>query len=253
MKLPEMKLPLYEVELLSYPKPVKYRPFTVREEMIMRMANEGGDLDSMTNALKQIINNCLVDEIDVDNMAIVDMITMFLHLRARSISEVGSQVFKCKNMVDAPNSKTANSQGTFPVTKECGMLIEVPVKFLEIPVINKDVERKIKLNDELGVKMKFPTFDLIRRLSKIKPEESEVQIAAGCLELIYSDTEVFKASDCTQEELSDFILKLRGDKYDQIKEFLNNLPKNQYTTKKKCLKCDYEHTFVLEGIQDFFG
>jgi hypothetical protein len=243
MKLPEMQHPLYEVSLLSYPNPIKYRPFTVREEMIMRMAVEAKDLDSTISALKQVTTNCLVSDLDVDEMAIVDMETLFLHLRARSIGETGSQFFKCKNEVTTTEDKK----------KECGMLIEVPINYLSIPVINKGVERNIKFNDDLAVRMKFPSYNLAKVLAKTKPEEVEVTLVAYCIDLIYSHDEVFKAAECTPQELIEFVLKLPTDKYDKMKEFCFSAPKNQLIIQKKCARCDYDHTFTLEGIQDFFG
>lgn len=242
MKLPEIQHPVYEVPLLSRTKPVRYRPFTVREEKIMMMALEGGDMESIVNALKQIIVNCAIEELDVESLPMVDIETMFLHLRARSIGEVGSQFFKCKNEVEV--------QGTG--LKECGMLIEIPVKFLEVPVINKDHNPDIRFNDDLGVKMKYPTLGLTRMLTTIEPEDLEVTVVANCIDTIYTKDEVFKAENATAEELMEFVLKLPTDKYELIKDFAFNTPRNQLTVEKKCVKCGFDHKITLEGIQDFF-
>lgn len=246
MKLPEMTHPIYDVPLLSYPNPVKYRPFTVREEMIMRMAVEAKDIDSTINALKQVVTNCLVSQIDVDDMAIVDMETLFLHLRARSIGETGSQFFKCKNQI------TVVDEGK-DIVKNCGMLIEVPIKYLDVPVVNKDAQRNIIFSDDLGVKMKFPSYEMAKKLTSYGSEEQEVVLVALCIDSIFSHEEVFKAADCTHQELIDFVLKLSTDKYERMKEFCLNAPKNQLIVQKTCTRCDYGHTFTLEGIQDFFG
>jgi len=247
MKLPELSQPHYEVKLLSYSKPITFRPFTVREEMIMRMAVEAKDLNSTTAALKQVINNCLVTEgINVDDMAIVDMETFFFHLRARSIGETGSQFFKCKNEVTVQTEEGE-------VEKECGFLMEVPVNYLEVPVINKEIERNIKFNDELGVIMKFPTYSIANELIKSLPEEVEVRLVAGCIEKVFTNQEVFNASDCTQQELIDFVLNLPTDKYERMRDFCVNAPKNQLIVKQQCSRCGYEHNLTLEGIQDFFA
>lgn len=242
MKLPEIKHPLYEVTLLSKTKPVQYRPFTVREEKIMMMALEGGDMESIVNALKQIIMNCVISEIDVEALPMVDIETMFLHLRARSIGEIGSQFFKCKNEVEVEGKGV----------KECGMLIEIPVKFLEVPVINTEHNPDIRFNDDLGLKMKYPTLGLTRMLTTIEPEDLEVTVVANCIDVIYTKDEIFKAENATQDELIDFVMKLPTDKYELIKEFSFNTPRNQLVVNKKCVKCGFDHTITLEGIQDFF-
>lgn len=246
MKLPEMQHPIYEAPLLSYPNPVKYRPFTVREEMIMRMAVEAKDIDSTVNALKQVVTNCLVSQIDVDHMPVVDMETLFLHLRARSIGETGSQFFKCKNEITVLDDGVEKQ-------KACGMLIEVPIKYLEVPIINKTTDRVIKFSDELGVRMRFPSYMVAKSLTQVRPEEQEVVLVAGCIESIFSHEEAWSAADCTQQELVDFVLKLSTDKYEKMKDFCFNAPRNQLIVQKTCARCDFEHTFTLEGIQDFFG
>ena len=243
MKLPEIKLPLYEVKILSKKEPIKFRPFTVREEQIMRMAVESSDINSILLSLKQVINNCVIDDIDVDDMAMVDMETIFLHLRARSIGETGSQYFKCKNEITLVD-------GT---KKECGMLIEVPINFLEVPVINAGIDSKLQLDEDLGVKMKYPTVALAGIIGSVKdPHSLEITMIANCIDLIYTKTEVYSASDCTQEELVDFLLKLPTPKYDVIKQFCEKAPKTQLIVEKDCGKCGWHHTFTLEGIYDFF-
>jgi hypothetical protein len=242
MKLPEIQHPTYEVPLLSLKKPVRYRPFTVREEKIMMMALEGGSMEDIVNALKQIIINCAVEELDVENLPMVDIETMFLHLRARSIGEQTTQFFKCKNEIDVEGKGI----------KECGMLIDIPVKFLEVPIVNADRSPDIRFNDELGLKMKYPTLALTRLLTTIEPEDLEVTVVANCIETIYTKDEVFKAEDATAEELIEFVMKLPTDKYELIKDFSFNTPRNQLVVEKKCVKCGFDHKITLEGIQDFF-
>jgi T4 bacteriophage base plate protein len=238
MKLPQISQPIYEVPLLSVKDPVKFRPFTVREEKIMMMAVEARDLETTVNALKQIINNCAVTELNPEDLAMVDMETFFLHLRARSVGEIGNQFYKCKNVVSG---------------KECGMLIDVPINFLQVPIINKDVPKNITLTDNLGVKMKYPSLSLAKKVANVPLPELEVTIAALCIDEVYDREQVIKASDCTQDELVEFVLKLPTDKYELIKDFCTAVPKNCLVVKKKCVKCDFDHTFTLEGIQDFFG
>jgi hypothetical protein len=250
MKLPQISLPTYEVKLLSKKDPVKIRPFTVREEKLMLMAVEAKDLESTVNALKQIISNCVIGEFDVEEMPMIDMEIMFLNLRARSVGEIGTQFYKCKNEVTI--NPPPNPDKT--TTKECGMLLEIPINFLEVPIVNKDTETNIKFTDEIGVKLKFPSFSLIRKLTKANPEKDDMEliIATNCLDMIYDKDTVYHAKDCTQVELEEFILGLRTEDYDKIKEFCNKVPKTQLISKKQCKKCGYEHTFTLEGIEDFF-
>jgi Tat protein secretion system quality control protein TatD with DNase activity len=239
MKLPQQQYPIYEVKLVSHKDPIKFRPFTVREEKLLLMAVTAQDIETIVNSLKQIIQNCVIGDFDVDNMAMVDLETIFCHLRARSIGEIGQQVYKCKQQVDG---------------KDCGMLIQVPINYLAIPIINQDTEKQIKLTNEIGVQMKFPTYSLIQRLTKIKEgDDLELIIAAGCLDLIYDKESVHKASDCTEDELILFLSNLMSDKYEKIKAFVEKIPQSKLVVEKDCPKCAFHHTFTLEGLEDFFG
>ena len=59
MGLPKIDLPLFETKLISTGrKKIKYRPFTVKEEKILLVAQESDDIDQVLLGIKQIINNC---------------------------------------------------------------------------------------------------------------------------------------------------------------------------------------------------
>ena len=55
MALPKLQTPTYELNLPSSNAVVKFRPFLVKEEKILMMAQEAGDTNSMMNGVKQII------------------------------------------------------------------------------------------------------------------------------------------------------------------------------------------------------
>jgi len=213
------------------------------------MGLESGDLTSIVSALKQIISNCVLEPIDADSMAMVDMEILFLNLRARSMGEVGNQFFKCKNEITIVDPTDPEKT----ILKECKMLIDIPVEFLKIPVINTDRPKDIRLADDLGVKMKYPTFALTQLVTTLEPDDIEVTVVANCIESIYTKDEVFNSKDAKQEELINFVLNLPTDKYELIKDFALNTPRNQLIVNKKCTKCGYDHTITLEGIQDFFS
>ena len=56
MPLPKISTPTYELELPSTGKPIKYRPFLVREEKLLVLAMESEDTKQITNAIKTVIN-----------------------------------------------------------------------------------------------------------------------------------------------------------------------------------------------------
>ena len=55
--LPRIDTPTYEITLPSTGKKTRFRPFLVKEEKILLMAQQGEELDEKINAIKQIIRN----------------------------------------------------------------------------------------------------------------------------------------------------------------------------------------------------
>jgi len=238
MMLPQISYPIYEVPLLSQKLPVKFRPFLVSEQKLMMMAAEAKETKTTIDTIKQIINNCLIEKIDVDSLPLVDLEILFLNLRAKSIGETTSLYFKCENEVES---------------LKCGMIIEVPINLLEIPIVNRNLEKKISFSDKVGVMMKYPTFEIINKLIETKNvSDMEFTVVINCIDYIFDEVSIYKAKDATQEELLAFVMKLQQEKYELMKTFIENSPRAKLTIEKECSKCKYLHKINLEGLEDFF-
>jgi DNA-directed RNA polymerase subunit M/transcription elongation factor TFIIS len=249
MKLPTISTPIYEVKFLSRKEPVKFRPFLVREQKLMMLAVESNDIKETIDLMKRIAKNCILDQnIDVEELPIADLEILFLNLRARSMGEKMSVYYKCKNIVPAADDGT----------EECGMVINVDVNLLEVPVINTEFDKKIKITDDVGMQLKYPSFnfinDILNQDNTNNPDaiDTEFKAAAMSIEFIYDKDNVYYAKDATLDELLEFVNNLPQEKYNLIGEFLNKTPTASKTTHVNCPKCSFAHTFVLEGLNDFF-
>jgi T4 bacteriophage base plate protein len=247
MNLPKISTPIYEVKLMSIDKPVQFRPFLVKEQKLMMMAVESKDPMEAVKTMKQIATNCILDKIDVDSLPLVDIEILFLNFRARSMGEVMNVYYKCKNdIVDENNNK-----------KECGMVIDVDVNLLEVPIKNQNVETKIMITEDIGIQMKLPTFEFINKLlsdnvPKLDDEDDSVYTAAMCVDYVFDKESVYYAKDCTAEEMMNFLYSLPPDKYTKIENYFENLPTVRKEMDAECPKCGFKHNFVLEGLNDFF-
>ena len=243
MQLPKIDYPIYEVQLLSQSNPIRFRPFLVKEQKIMLMAVEANDVDNTLKAIKQVIGNCVLDPINVDDLPLADIETLFINLRARSMGEILNLYFKCTNKV-----------GSVGLEMSCNMVIEVPVDLLKVPQINGNISKKIMLSDTVGLMMKYPSLNSIKQLIDVGGSEvdSVINVMASCIETIYDGDNVYETKDSTAEEVLAFIENLPGDKFELLENFVTNLPKSRFESKQTCPKCKYEHNFVLEGLSDFF-
>jgi hypothetical protein len=78
MGLPKIDLPIYELTLPSTGETIKYRPFTVKEEKVLLVAQEADDPMQELLAAKQVVNNCLFD-VDVATLAMFDLEFLILN------------------------------------------------------------------------------------------------------------------------------------------------------------------------------
>lgn len=247
MTLPVIEHPVYEVNLTSRGI-TKFRPFIVKEQKILMMAVEGKELASTVKAIKQIIASCVVDKIDVDALPMVDLELLFINLRARSMGEIMEVYYECQNMVESEDDKGKK------INKPCKMVVETGVNLLNIKAeSDAHQSNKIALSADVGVQMHYPSFDLLGLLAHAPNNmEAEFIVVAGCIDLIYDNDNVYKASDVKPEELQSFVMNLPTEKYELMKAFILKAPKVKEVVKQTCPKCQYEHTFTLEGLNDFF-
>ena len=88
MPLPKIATPTYELELPSTGKPVKYRPFLVKEEKVLVIALESEDTKQITNAIKAVLKSCVQTKgIKVEALPTFDIEYLFLNIRGKSVGE----------------------------------------------------------------------------------------------------------------------------------------------------------------------
>lgn len=242
--LPKIDVPIYELKLISNGKKIKFRPFTVKEEKIFLMAMEAKDSKSVIDAIKQIITNCVLSEIDIENLPIFDIEQIFLQLRAKSVGEVVNLKYRCNNSV--VNEETKEE-------KSCNTIVSVDVNINEIlPKFEKKADNKIQITDNVGIVMKYPTIKLLELYGEEENADNVIESIINCIDYIYDKDNVYYAKDNSKEDLLDFIDNLQTKDLDKFKEFFDSAPKLQKNIHFKCHKCGYEEEVLVEGIENFF-
>jgi hypothetical protein len=244
MSLPKIDVPVFETNLISTGKSVRFRPFLVKEQKLFLMAAQSDDAKDVTNAIKQVLKNCILDDkVDVDKLPTFDLENLFLNLRARSVGEIANLRYTCNNIVKDDEGKD----------KSCGGLVKVDVNLLEIaPTKNSNHTDKIALSDKLGVCMKYPNFDMIDKLNK-KDNVDILNLIASCIDYVYDDEKVYYAKDVGEKEMIDFIENLQQVDLEKIQKFFETMPKLTKDFDFKCPKCGYGEKVTIEGVQNFFA
>ena len=73
MPLPNIVTPEFVTNLPSTKQQIKFRPFLVKEEKVLLMAQEGKDQDEITTAVINILQACIKDEIDIKSLPLFDI------------------------------------------------------------------------------------------------------------------------------------------------------------------------------------
>jgi len=233
MGLPKIEHPLFELEVPSTRKKVKYRPFTVKEEKILLIAQESEDLEQMLLAIKQIIGNC-VTGIDVDDLATFDMEYILLKLRTVSVG----------NEIDI----------TF-VDEETQEQVEFKINTDDIEIKRYQTHKQlIQVDQNISLKLSYPkmnSLDFLREdLSDEDRQEKLFNVMMGSIDQVISGEEIYKIKDFSQAEVDDFINSLSTKTIKEIKEFFETMPRIRI--EKEYEVADKKKTFIVEGTETFF-
>jgi len=241
--LPKIDVPIFDVKLFSTGKKVKFRPFTVKEEKLFLITGETDDPQSTITTIKQVLNNCVLDDIDLDSLPLFDIELLFLNLRARSIGEIVTLNYKCNNNIVEEDGKE----------HKCGNQVGIELNVLTVvPEVDEKHSNKIEINSKLGMVMKYPNFNTIKKYEGENQSDVILKLTVDCIEYIYDGDQIYYAKDATEEELIEFIEGMQSKDLEKIKNFFDEMPKISKDIDFKCNKCGYEEQITVEGLESFF-
>jgi len=243
MSFPVLSVPTFELTVPSTKKPIRCRPFLVKEEKVLLMALEAGDERQSVEVVKQILTNCIVDlkEHSIEELALFDLEYIFLKVRSKSKGEVVRLKF----------SGIEKSE-----CEECKKPKQIAINLNDIEVkFNPDVTPNIEITNEVGVIMKYPRYSLVEKLNKDKSEENVeliFKLIRMCIESVYDKDMVYPAADITDEEYEKFIDSLTPEQFEKMSAFILNMPQIECEVDLSCSKCGRKDVQTIKGLQSFF-
>jgi hypothetical protein len=232
MPLPKIDQPLFDMVIPSTGKKVTFRPFLVKEEKILLIAQQSGNDSEIIRAIKQILNNCIQDDLDLDTLAIFDIEYAFLKLRAKSVNNVVKLSYR-----DTEDDEVYN--------------FDLDLDTIEIDMPER-INSKIKITDNVGMTMKYPSASITDKMSGF---DNEVDLMTffivNCIDTIYDEDNVYVADDFSEQEISEFLDGLDVKTFEKIREFFESVPrlyhKIEYTN-----KAESPRSIELTSLKDFF-
>jgi hypothetical protein len=244
-KFPKIELPTYRLKLST--GEITFRPFTVKEEKLFLMAMESKDNESIVDAIKQVVSNCvLTEDFDVTTLPLFELEYLFLNLRARSVGEVVNLAYKCRTVKEDKSN--------------CNMEMSADVDLLKAGIDMKNdvsgLSPVVKLTDTLKIKFKYPTIATSIALSKANKSgnfDDEMVTLKECTEYMFDDEEVYRIEEMPDGKFEEIIESLPPNKLEEVDNFFRNLPTLSHEIQMKCGSCGTEHKIKLEGLLDFFA
>jgi len=242
MPLPKVSTPVFELDLISSNKKVKFRPFLVKEEKSLLVALESGDDKTIYNTLKSVLKSCILTRgIKVDELPSFDLEYLFLNIRGKSVGETVELLVTCKD----------DGETQVPLT------IEMSDIKLNVPDEHNDT---IDLGNNLFLKLKYPSLEqfvqnnfIVSELKSTDLVEKTFDSVADCIDQVYNEDEAWSASECTKKESLDFVGQLSSNQFQKIEEFFTTMPKLSYKTTVKNPKTKKDNDVVIEGLSNFFA
>lgn len=233
--LPKQTAPIYTLTLPSTKKPVKYRPFLVKERNALMLANESEDPVVMIDTLKEVIKNCFKSEVDVDKLAIFDLEYIFIKMRTKSIDDISRIKLLCSKCDDE------------------NAFVELAIDLDKIEVMFPEGHtNKIHLFDNVGIVMRYPSLDVIKKLDNLDDVNILMEVLIECTDYIYDGDEIHYASETTREELVEFFNDLTDVQLKSVAQFFATQPKLTQDVNYECPVCGTKHTRSIEGLESFF-
>ena len=234
MTLPTINVPTYELEVPSTKEKITYRPFLVKEEKLLLAAMETGEGEGdLVRALRQIITNCLITEIDIESLATFDMEYIFFNLRAKSVGEVAKVTVIC------------------PDDEKTELSLEIPLDEINV-TFTEGHTNKVQITDTIGMTMKYPDFTLAS-LQRDTGYEYLFDMIKGCIAQITDGETIYERVDFNDKELDTFIDSLSTKQLEGVQSFFETMPKLKHEVKVTNPKTKKKSTVVLEGLDSFFA
>lgn len=232
MPLPKIDTPTYETKQPSTKKVVKFRPFTVKEQKILLIANEEKNSMSFLKATMQIIENCTFGKLTSDNTTTADVEYLFLKIRAKSVGESSEILVTCPH---------------------CGEKVPLVVNIDKVEFTAlKELPDEIDLGNKVGVKLKKIFVKDILDLQDASGNIDDFELIIRSIVSIYDSENVYDTTMVSKKELVEFLDSMTGPQFAKIQEFLSNKQEVFYKVSMKCPKCGKDFELTLSGLADFF-
>jgi len=233
MALPKLNTVTYDLSLPSTGQKLEYRPFLVKEQKALMIAQESNDNKQIEKAFAQIINDCVIDDVDPYAMPMFDIEYIFLRIRGKSVGEKIQLNLLC------------------PDDEETRVSVEIDLEEVDVQM-QKEHTNTIELSNDVSMIMKYPCLkDMIGF-----DEEGEItnlfEMIRRCVSEVRQGEAVYNRIDISDKELDEFIESMTASNFEDVTNFFQTMPKLMHVVDVTNPKTKKKNEIPIEGLQSFF-
>jgi len=233
MGLPKLNNANYELSLPSTGATIKYRPFLVKEQKALMIAQESEDDKVIENTFAQIITDCVEDKVDPYKMPMFDIEYVFLKIRSKSVGEI------------------AELRVTCPDDEETKVNVSIPLEEVDVQM-KENHTNVITLTDDISVIMRYPCLGDMKGFNALGETKSLFEMVKRCIHEVHDGKEVYRRVDMSEKDLEDFIDSMSSKNFESVGEFFSSMPKLSYDLEVVNPKTKVKSVIPIEGLQSFF-
>ena len=235
MALPRVNTPDYTLELPSTGETIKYRPFLVKEQKILMMAQDTKDETQLADAMGTLVSSCTYGTLDASTSPLFDIEYVFLKIRSKS---VGSKV---DLMVVCPDDEKTQAK------------VSLDLDDINVTMTDDHIN-EVQINDKVKVVFRYPILSDLKGLVENPTDVERVfHVLNRCISEIHFGDDVYQRSDMTEKDIDEFVDQLTTEQFERMSDFFNSMPKLRHAIKVTNPKTKVKSEVVLEGLESFLG
>ena len=232
MALPRIDTPTYQTQLPSTGETIQFRPFLVKEQKVIMMAEESKNQNQMVTAMINLVGSCTFNKLDVAKLPTFDVEYLFLQIRGKSVGE------------------TIDINVICPDDEVTSALVRVNIDEIKIDKLEEHTN-SLNITDTIKVYLRYPCMSDIDRFDNIETTEGMFKILYKCVNEIHYGDDVYHRIDISDKDIEEFVEQLTTEQFTKMTDFFQTMPKLSHTVEVTNPKTNVKSEVVLEGLQSF--
>jgi hypothetical protein len=233
MALPKLQTPEYRLTLPSTQEEIKFRPFLVKEQKILMIAQESGEEKQIADAMGILVSGCTFGIVDANVNPMFDIEYVFLRLRAKSVGAKIELKLLC------------------PDDQETYVETEIDIEDIDVQM-SVEHSTAIDLTDDIKINFRYPRLSDISGMSNnIGDFEKTITLIQECIDTVSLGEETTNKVDMTKSEITEFIESFSGEQLEKVMKFFESMPKLRHVVDVTNPKTKVKGEVLLEGIESF--